>query len=90
MDPAGYRDAVDSLKYDYLPGESIFSIGEGNIQPLYSARTVQGVIISCSGDIDVLGADKFIPVKVSIFDLVGDGGRSYSSPQTSSAPSLER
>lgn len=79
MDLAGYRDAVDSLKYDYLPSKSIVSTDESNTQPLYSARTVQGVIISCSGDIEVLGADKFIPVEVSIFDPVFGAEKSTSS-----------
>lgn len=74
-----YSDAIDSLRYDYLPGKSAVSQGGSNSRSVYSARSVQGVIISCSGDIKVLGADKFIPVAVWIFDPVFVADKSTSS-----------
>ena len=43
------------------------------------AQTFKGVIISCSGDIRVLGADKFIPVDVPVFDPVFEADKSTSS-----------
>ena len=49
------------------------------MQSPHSAQTVKGVRISCSGDISVLGADKFIPVEVSIFDPVFLAEKSTSS-----------
>lgn len=49
------------------------------MQSPYSAHTVKGVIISCSGDIRVLGADKFIPVDVPVFDPVFEADKSTSS-----------
>lgn len=49
------------------------------MQSHYSALTVKGVIVSCSGDIRVLGADKFIPVDVPIFDPVFEADKSTSS-----------
>ena len=79
MDLTGYGDAIDSLRYDHVPGKSAVSKSEGNIQSLYSARTIQGVRISCNGDIDVLRADKFIPVDVWIFDPVFVAEKSTSS-----------
>ena len=74
-----YSDTIDFLRYDYLPGKSAVSPGGSNIRSLYSARSVQGVRISCSGDIKVLGADKFIPVAEWIFDPVFVADKSTSS-----------
>ena len=79
IDLTGYRDAIDTLVYDYIPGVSTLSIDGSSVPSLYSARTVRGVRISCSGDIDDLGADKFIPVAVSIFDPVLVADESTSS-----------
>ncbi|CAD6572348.1 MAG: hypothetical protein ASARMPREDX12_005125 [Alectoria sarmentosa] len=41
--------------------------------------SVKGVRVSCHGDISVLGADKFIPVDVSISDPVWTADKSVSS-----------
>ena len=70
MDLTAYRDVIDSLIYDVFPTKIRVSEGDSKIQSLHSAGTVQGVRISCQGDISVLGADKYITVNVSIFDPV--------------------
>ena len=49
------------------------------MQSSQSPQTIKGVRISCSGDIRVLGADKFIPVDVSVFDPVFVADKSTSS-----------
>ncbi len=49
------------------------------IYSLHSAQTVQGVRISCSGDIYVLGMNKFTPVDVSVLDPVFKADKSKSS-----------
>ena len=70
MDLMAYRDVVDSLINDVFPTKTTVFEGDSKIQSLHSARTVQGVRISCQGDIRFLGADKYNPVDVSIFDPV--------------------
>ncbi len=49
------------------------------MQSSQPAQTVKGVRISCSGDIRVLGADKFIPVELSVSDPVFLADKSTSS-----------
>ena len=70
MDLTAYRDVVDSFIYDVFPAKTTIFEGDSKIQSLHSAGSVQGVIISCWRDIHFLGANKYIPVDVSIFDPV--------------------
>ena len=70
MDLTAYRNVVDSLIYDTFPTNITVSEGDSKIQSLHFAGTVQGVRVSCQGDIRVLGAKKYIPVDVCIFDPV--------------------
>ena len=70
MDLTACRDVVDSLVHDVFPTKITVSEGDSKIQSLHSAGTVQGVRVSCPGDIRFLGANKYVPVDVSIFDPV--------------------
>ena len=79
MDLTDYRDAIDSLIYDYLPGGSTDLESASSSQSFHSARTVRGVRISCNGDMNVLGADKFIPVDVSTVDSIFEADMSAAS-----------
>ena len=55
-------------------------IKDGSHEPsLNFAHAVQGVRISCSGDIRVLGVNKFKPVAVAVFDPVFKADKSTSS-----------
>ena len=72
MDLRAYCDVIDTLKYDYLPDKSEVSTGESSMHSHYSTETSQGVMISCRGDIMILGGDKYLPVNVSILDPVFD------------------
>ena len=70
MELTAYRDVLDSLIHDVFPTKIAVSERDSKIQSLHSGGTVRGVRVSCQGDIRVFGANKYIPVNVSIFDPV--------------------
>ena len=59
--------------------QSTVTKDESKYQPFNYTQTVKGVRISCTGDMKVLGADKFIPVEVSKSDPVFSADKSTSS-----------
>lgn len=79
MDLGDYRDAVDALVYEHLPGKIAICKDKSQMQSLYSGHNIKGVRISCDGDIRFLGAETFVPVDVSIFDPVDLAHKSKSS-----------